>query len=317
MEQDPVLAYGATLLAAAVTDHGVLYVQLGDGDILAVEESGATKRPLPADERLIANHTTSLCQESAVSETRIAVSRETPALILVSTDGYSNSFRTDRDFLKIGSDYLEIIRKQGMDAVSEELPETLAAASAEGSGDDITLGILYRAASLGRTGAMPVLPAKRESKMPWVAGGALLAVGACLLTWMLLPPVPDAPKASKSAAAPVAATPAPKAAKKPDALLLEVEGGGSRFELREGTPILLSAFQPDAPASDQPYAEVRRNAGNGALELVNLSQDTWTVQKPGKPAVEPPVQNGASVTLAPKVKITFRSGVSASVRVGG
>jgi len=33
---------------------------------------------------------------------------------LLSTDGYANSFRSDEDFLKIGHDYLEIIREQGI-----------------------------------------------------------------------------------------------------------------------------------------------------------------------------------------------------------
>ena len=93
--QDPFLAYGATLLAAAVSGDFVLFLQLGDGDILVVGAAGETARPVPVDARLIANQTTSLCQESAAKEFRFALSGEIPALILVSTDGYANSFRSE------------------------------------------------------------------------------------------------------------------------------------------------------------------------------------------------------------------------------
>ena len=55
----PELAYGATLLAAAATDRVLLYLQLGDGEILSVTAQGTTTRPLPPDDRLIANQTTS------------------------------------------------------------------------------------------------------------------------------------------------------------------------------------------------------------------------------------------------------------------
>jgi serine/threonine protein phosphatase PrpC len=144
VENFPELAYGATLLAAAATDKVVLYLQLGDGEILSVNAKGATVRPLPPDERLIGNQTTSLCQADAWKDFRSGwvTGEALPALILLSTDGYSNSFRSDDDFLKIGQDYLEIIRQQGIATLAEELPEILTEATQQGSGDDITLAIM-------------------------------------------------------------------------------------------------------------------------------------------------------------------------------
>ncbi len=144
VETLPTLAYGATLLLAAATENLILYLQLGDGEILCVNPAGETIRPLPADARLVGNQTTSLCQPDAWREFRAAwfASPDLPALVLLSTDGYSNSFRSDEDFLKIGADYLEIIREQGIGALSDELPEILKEATAQGSGDDITLAIL-------------------------------------------------------------------------------------------------------------------------------------------------------------------------------
>jgi hypothetical protein len=144
VETLPTLAYGATLLLAAATENLILYLQLGDGEILSVDSAGETFRPLPADSRLVGNQTTSLCQPDAWREFRAAwfAAPDLPALVLLSTDGYSNSFRSDEDFLKIGADYLEIIREQGIGALSDELPEILKEATEQGSGDDITLAIL-------------------------------------------------------------------------------------------------------------------------------------------------------------------------------
>ena len=144
VETLPTLAYGATLLVAAATDNLILYLQLGDGEILCVDSTGETTRPLPADARLLGNQTTSLCQPDAWHEFRAAWfgASDLPALVLLSTDGYANSFRSDEDFLKIGADYLEIIREQGVTVLAEELPEILKEATQQGSGDDITLAIL-------------------------------------------------------------------------------------------------------------------------------------------------------------------------------
>ncbi len=64
----PELAYGATLLVAAVTRDRMIYLQLGDGDMLSVASDGTTTRPIEADQRLVANQTTSLCQPEAERE---------------------------------------------------------------------------------------------------------------------------------------------------------------------------------------------------------------------------------------------------------
>jgi hypothetical protein len=144
VQSSPELAYGATLLAAGATDKVLLYLQLGDGEILSVTASGTTTRPLPPDDRLIANQTTSLCQPEAWKDFRSSwvTNGALPSLVLLSTDGYANSFRSDEDFLKIGQDYLEIIRQEGIASLAEELPAILTEATQQGSGDDITLAIL-------------------------------------------------------------------------------------------------------------------------------------------------------------------------------
>lgn len=146
VESNPVVAYGATLLLTLVTKTFAVYFQLGDGDILCVNSNGETTCPLPADDRLIANETISLCTPNAWKASRMRVisyQKELPAMILASTDGYTNSYVTKKDFLKIGSDYLHFLRHQGFDQIIEQLPEILGETSRRGSGDDITLGVIY------------------------------------------------------------------------------------------------------------------------------------------------------------------------------
>jgi hypothetical protein len=145
----PYLPYGTTLCAVAVTATCILYLQLGDGDILTVSDDHRVRRPLPPDERLFANQTTSLCSPRAAGEFRIAFQlldehTPAPALILVSTDGYANSFKDERGFLRVGPDFLQMLRTEGVEPVRDCLPVWLDEASRLGSGDDVTLGLLYR-----------------------------------------------------------------------------------------------------------------------------------------------------------------------------
>ena len=170
VDESPLLAYGATLLIAAATDELLVYLQLGDGEILSVSAEGVTKRPLPDDDRLVGNQTTSLCQPEAWNDFRSAwvAAPHLPALVLLSTDGYVNSFRSDDDFLKIGADYLQILREQGISTLSSELPAILEEATRQGSGDDITLAILQgnlARSSVGRGNLRPPISTTSRSAL--------------------------------------------------------------------------------------------------------------------------------------------------------
>jgi len=159
IDDHPATAYGATLLAVLITRKLIAYVQIGDGEILTVSDSGEVSSPLPADDRLFANETTSLAgspkgsskrpgSATAATDFRIrCIPRklEEPRLILITTDGYPNSFNSQNDFLKVGGDLIRLIDDEGFDTVQYSLPGWLEQASAEGSGDDVTLGLIYRA----------------------------------------------------------------------------------------------------------------------------------------------------------------------------
>lgn len=139
------IAYGATLLVAAVNDRFACYLQLGDGEILTVSDRGDVTRPLSKDDRLFGNETTSLCANEAWRDFRVhfqPLTQSPPALVLLSTDGYPNSFRDESGFLKVGSDILNMVQENGLASVKDQLAGWLRDSTRAGSGDDVTLGIL-------------------------------------------------------------------------------------------------------------------------------------------------------------------------------
>jgi len=149
VEKNPRLAYGSTLLVAAISPEFVAFWQLGDGDILTVSPDGKTvSRPIPEDPSLIANETTSLCMANATQQFRTGLSladdkMPLPLLILLSSDGYANSFVSPKAFDQVATDLLAFIQKQGFGSVCAKLDDWLNETSAEGSGDDVTVGLLW------------------------------------------------------------------------------------------------------------------------------------------------------------------------------
>jgi len=139
-------AYGATLLAVMMTETFMLCLQLGDGDILVVSPDFSVKRAIPKDAALIANETTSLCMSEPENEIRTSVvplGAIKPALVMLSTDGYSNSFSSDEGYLKAATDILTIAHDEGIASIRKQTPTWLEDASKSGSGDDITLGLIF------------------------------------------------------------------------------------------------------------------------------------------------------------------------------
>jgi len=141
-------AYGATAISVCVSPMFILYFQLGDGDILTVSAKGEVRRPLPADDRLFANETTSLCAPQAWVDFRYFIQTDVdtfPKMILLSTDGYANSFKDDTSFFKAAYDIWEILRSEGGNYVQNHLSEWLSETSEGGCGDDISVGLIFPA----------------------------------------------------------------------------------------------------------------------------------------------------------------------------
>jgi len=156
VEANPHLAYGATSLSFLLTPTYALYLQLGDGEMVTVSAQGEIGQTLPEDMRLLANETTSLCLDKAADDFRFAVhphgAGDLPALILMTTDGYYNSFSTTAGFHQVGSDLIQMLREEdGFGTVNRSVKGWLEEATAAGSGDDCTLVIICRMDALKAT----------------------------------------------------------------------------------------------------------------------------------------------------------------------
>jgi len=145
---DPFLAYGSTVVAAILTAPWSYYFQVGDGDILVVDPSGRTSRQFPPAEDYDGDATLSLCLPNAElgAQTRWLdhTACPTPEMILLCTDGYAKSFKSEADFLQLGPDYVALFQRLGVEGVAQELPRYLSYATENGSGDDITVAIVTR-----------------------------------------------------------------------------------------------------------------------------------------------------------------------------
>jgi hypothetical protein len=145
------LAYGATLIAVAMTSRYIIYSQLGDGDIITAWPDGRVTRPLPRKHEFMANQTNSLCTPNAFRAFQVRVERyraDSPALVMLSTDGYANCFGNDDGFFTVGADLLGYFRAHGSAFVRDNIADWLSESSRDGSGDDITVGLAVRRGAL-------------------------------------------------------------------------------------------------------------------------------------------------------------------------
>lgn len=149
LQNSVTIPYGATLLAVAVTREFIIYLQLGDGDIVEVYPEDIVQYPISEGQRLVADETYSLCSPKPKDhfhvrfQTLIDVH---PTLIFVATDGYSKSYPGKHEFQRVVTDYSEVLFSEGKEVVVTHLPMWLSEVSSSGSGDDVTVAILFREA---------------------------------------------------------------------------------------------------------------------------------------------------------------------------
>ena len=132
--------YGATLIAAAVTGRGLFGLQIGDGTFAAQEKRKDMVFPMPEDERLVGNLTTSLCDSDAISSVRWFYLPGTFTGVILSSDGLINSFRSKEDYLHFGKRITAAVSS----GKTSELAEHLKERSRSGSRDDISVAVLTR-----------------------------------------------------------------------------------------------------------------------------------------------------------------------------
>jgi len=143
---DPLIAYGTTLLLAITWRNWLVLTQIGDGDIVCIRPDGQALLPVPGDPSLDGRQTTSLCGPRADQEFRAAAVNTaiTPLLgVLLATDGYGNAQMADPWPDAVSSDLAELIGDSEPEWLAEQLPLWVShCASTDGSGDDTTIALL-------------------------------------------------------------------------------------------------------------------------------------------------------------------------------
>lgn len=144
--------YGSTLLSVLVTNSFIIYLQLGDGDILTISADGNVERPFEIKKEL-GDATDSLSQlQNLRFQVGLQVMEESitpPSMILLATDGFSKSYESDDDFYKFGTNIFNMLLEAPFDVgfknIGRDLPGWLHEVTTHGSGDDVSVGMLFHA----------------------------------------------------------------------------------------------------------------------------------------------------------------------------
>ncbi|MBP3887555.1 MAG: protein phosphatase 2C domain-containing protein [Cellulosilyticum sp.] len=138
--------YGTTLMLLYVTTSFIFSIQIGDGDIVCIDETGVVQYIGEAP-KTYGVETHSLCENQCWRYFKVICKPITnyfnKKLFLMSTDGYANSFVTTEDFFKAVKDYLSIVQSEQEPLLRKALPQWLEETTRLGSGDDITLALIY------------------------------------------------------------------------------------------------------------------------------------------------------------------------------
>ena len=138
--------YGTTLLGMLITDSFVFSFQIGDGDISAVTKDEV--EPLVEPEKFLGTETHSLSKPDAwrkavTSVHRLEAESRESYMYILSTDGFANSYTSEKEYQKTCRDYLQRIRTDGIVVVQKNLKKWLTETSELGCGDDITVVMVY------------------------------------------------------------------------------------------------------------------------------------------------------------------------------
>ena len=143
-------AYGTTLIGIIMTENFWLGLQIGDGKCVAVSKDGEFTQPIPWDEQCFLNVTTSICDENAAKEFRFCFERTLPAAVFIGSDGIDDCFAGDErlyDFYRL---VFQSFAQAGEETAVSQLKDYLPILSKQGSGDDMSVGILVNTNLIGQ-----------------------------------------------------------------------------------------------------------------------------------------------------------------------
>lgn len=138
--------YGTTLVGLMITPIFLFAFQIGDGDITYVDNDGIEE--VLVSDKILGTETHSLSKidswKKAITVVRRrCIDENVPSLFMLSTDGFSNSYKNEEEFKKTCADYFEMTKQHGCDVIGANLKGWLSETSEQGCGDDITLLMCY------------------------------------------------------------------------------------------------------------------------------------------------------------------------------
>jgi len=141
--------YGATLLGILIGPQDLLWFQLGDG-MLAQVASGVVSHVVDSPAEAFANATPSLCSGDALrwanTGHRMRVGGQPwPDFVVVATDGVDNSYANDDALFSFLTGLADGCRSATPPSMEELLPRWLRQMSDDGSTDDASIALAYRA----------------------------------------------------------------------------------------------------------------------------------------------------------------------------
>ena len=132
-------AYGATLIAAAMTRDYWFGIQIGDGKCAAFDEAGICTQPIPWDEKCFLNKTTSICGSDALRDFRHFYSEKIPTAVFMGSDGIDDSFKNEEDMYDFYKTILYAFSISDYTQAVDELKAYLPRLSKEGSAADVSM----------------------------------------------------------------------------------------------------------------------------------------------------------------------------------
>lgn len=135
-------AYGTTLIGTVLTRDFWFGIQIGDGKCVVFDGEGNPTEPIPWDEKCFLNTTTSICDDTALQEFRFFFSRQLPVAVFVASDGIVDSFAGEGPMYDFCRLILTSFGTEEWEAAKQTLADYLPVLSAQGSGDDVSIGAI-------------------------------------------------------------------------------------------------------------------------------------------------------------------------------
>jgi serine/threonine protein phosphatase PrpC len=139
-------AYGATLIAVAVTKDFWFGFHIGDGRFTALYKDGTFDQPVPWDERCYLNVTTSICDDDAAETARLYYAtkeeKDLPLAVFLCSDGVDDNYPVDdneQHLFKLYRTITQTFAEDGFESTCKQIADLANSFATKGKGDDTSI----------------------------------------------------------------------------------------------------------------------------------------------------------------------------------